>query len=110
MPVLVRYFAPQIKTDLARKMVFVAGPRQVGKTTLAKSVPGAASGYLNWDVAEDRSRILARELIDRASIGTQPHDLAPGTAHPRRGGQHDAAVAPYSRKMRADLARISHAA
>jgi predicted AAA+ superfamily ATPase len=43
-------------------MVFVAGPRQVGKTTLAKSLPGAAAGYLNWDVAEHRERILRREL------------------------------------------------
>lgn len=51
-----------MKRDLARKMVFVAGPRQVGKTTLARSVPGlvskGVSGYLNWDIAEDRSRIL----------------------------------------------------
>ena len=43
-------------------MVFVAGPRQVGKTTLAKSVPGALPGYLNWDVRADRERILREEL------------------------------------------------
>jgi len=43
-------------------MVFVAGPRQVGKTTLALSLPGADGGYLNWDIAEDRERILRREL------------------------------------------------
>ena len=43
-------------------MVFVAGPRQVGKTTLARMLPGARRGYLNWDVAEDRERILRREL------------------------------------------------
>ncbi|MYA09710.1 MAG: ATP-binding protein [Holophagales bacterium] len=43
-------------------MVFVAGPRQVGKTTLARSLPGADDGYLNWDVAEDREHILRREL------------------------------------------------
>lgn len=30
-----RYLVSQIRQDLARKMVFVAGPRQVGKTTLA---------------------------------------------------------------------------
>ena len=57
-----RYLKPQVKRDLQRKMVFVAGPRQVGKTTLALSVPGAHGGYLNWDVAEDRERILKREL------------------------------------------------
>ena len=43
-------------------MVFVAGPRQVGKTTLARSLPGAGAGYLNWDVARDRERILRQEL------------------------------------------------
>ncbi len=57
-----RYLAAQVKRDLGRKMVFVAGPRQVGKTTLARSIPGARRGYLNWDVAEDRERILRREL------------------------------------------------
>jgi len=42
-------------------MVFVAGPRQVGKTTLALDLPGAPRGHLNWDVAEHRERILKRE-------------------------------------------------
>ncbi len=37
-----RYLAGQILADLDRKMVFVAGPRQVGKTTLARGLPGAA--------------------------------------------------------------------
>ena len=57
-----RYLAAQIRRDLARKMVFVAGPRQVGKTTLVLAVPDARPGYLNWDVAEHRERILRREL------------------------------------------------
>ena len=57
-----RYLNSQVERDLRRKMVFVAGPRQVGKTTLALSLPGAGGGYLNWDVAEDRERILKREL------------------------------------------------
>jgi uncharacterized protein len=57
-----RYLAPQVKQDLARKMVLVAGPRQVGKTTLARSLPKAEAGYLNWDIPEHRERILRREL------------------------------------------------
>ena len=57
-----RYLADQVKRDLARKMVFVAGPRQVGKTTLAQALPGSGRGYLNWDVAEHRERILRGEL------------------------------------------------
>jgi hypothetical protein len=59
---LKRYLALQILKDLERKMVFVAGPRQVGKTTLARSLPGAGRGYLNWDDPEHRERILRREL------------------------------------------------
>ncbi|MCU0293422.1 MAG: ATP-binding protein [Thermoanaerobaculaceae bacterium] len=57
-----RYLVSQIEADLPRKMVFVAGPRQVGKTTMARGIPGAEAGYLNWDVAEHRERILRREL------------------------------------------------
>lgn len=62
MAVRPRYLMPQVRRDLNRKMVFVSGPRQVGKTTLALSLPSARAGYLNWDVAEDRERILKREL------------------------------------------------
>jgi predicted AAA+ superfamily ATPase len=57
-----RYLEAQVRRDLRRKMVFVAGPRQVGKTTLAKRLPGAQRGYLNWDAAADRDRILRGEL------------------------------------------------
>lgn len=57
-----RYLVGQVERDLERKMVFVAGPRQVGKTTLARSLCKGRAGYLNWDVAEDRERILRREL------------------------------------------------
>ena len=56
-----RYLEPAILEDLGEKMVFVAGPRQVGKTTLAKRIldidgPGL---YLNWDNREDRREIRA---------------------------------------------------
>ena len=34
MAVRPRYLEAQVRQDLRRKMVFVAGPRQVGKTTL----------------------------------------------------------------------------
>jgi hypothetical protein len=57
-----RYLLGQIKHDLEKKMVFLSGPRQVGKTTLALAVAGSRAGYLNWDVAEHRERILRREL------------------------------------------------
>jgi len=57
-----RYLLRQVTRDLSRKMVFVAGPRQVGKTTLALDIPGARRGYLNWDTDEGRERILRRQL------------------------------------------------
>lgn len=64
MPTSARYLAGDVSSDLERKMVFVAGPRQVGKTTLARALPGGAAGYLNWDVPDQRERILRRELPD----------------------------------------------
>ncbi len=54
--------AGQAEKDLKKKMVFIAGPRQVGKTTLAMGLRDGRRGYLNWDVAEHRERILRREL------------------------------------------------
>jgi uncharacterized protein len=57
-----RYLAAQVERDLGRKMVFLGGPRQVGKTTLAKSLPGGRAGYLNWDHPPDRERILRQRL------------------------------------------------
>ncbi len=57
-----RYLKSQIVSDLEKKMVFVGGARQVGKTTLARDILGDGKGYLNWDVAAHRERILKREL------------------------------------------------
>jgi len=56
-----RYLHDQVLRDLERKMVFVGGPRQVGKTTFALHLLGER-GYLNWDIADHRERILRREL------------------------------------------------
>ena len=61
-PTTDRYLTNQVLADLDRKMVFVAGPRQVGKTTLALGLPGAEAGYLNWDIDAHRTRILRSEL------------------------------------------------
>ena len=43
-------------------MVFVSGPRQVGKTTLAREILPDPAGYLNWDVPEHRDAILRGRL------------------------------------------------
>lgn len=55
-----RYLAKAITADLAKKLVFLVGPRQVGKTTLAKALMAdyPRAQYLNWDVPAD-SRIIA---------------------------------------------------
>lgn len=55
-----RYLQDQILKDLSKKMVMVTGPRQVGKTFLARQIMAGfkAPQYLNADSAEDRSVIL----------------------------------------------------
>lgn len=62
-----RYIADSCRRDLGEKLVFIGGPRQVGKTTLALHLLGSERGaghpdYLNWDVARHRQRILTGEL------------------------------------------------
>ncbi|MCA9471775.1 MAG: ATP-binding protein [Nitrospirales bacterium] len=57
-----RYLDSQIKQDLSKKMVFIGGPRQVGKTTLAQNIIQDQKGYLNWDFAQHREKILKGEL------------------------------------------------
>ena len=58
-----RYLEQPIGEDLAAKMVFLAGPRQVGKTTLARRLLGAwgPGTYLAWDNREDRAVIRAAQ-------------------------------------------------
>jgi len=55
-----RYLNHQIISDLKKKMVFVAGPRQVGKTYVAKKLPGGVTGYMNWDTDKGKDMILAQ--------------------------------------------------
>ena len=55
-----RYLDDAIQKDLKRKLVFVTGARQVGKTTLSRALMGSHSPaqYLNFDVARDREIIV----------------------------------------------------
>lgn len=62
------YLKGQILKDLNKKMVFVAGPRQVGKTTLSKTLIRSDSRYLNWDDDGDRSKILKKEFPEKTGI------------------------------------------
>ncbi|RLA62572.1 MAG: ATP-binding protein [Epsilonproteobacteria bacterium] len=60
-----RYLKQLIEADLDKKMVFLGGPRQVGKTTLAQSLinnyQDEHPAYLNWDSDLDRRKIRNRE-------------------------------------------------
>ena len=60
-----RYLSSFIRQDLQNKMVFLSGPRQVGKTTLALHLlQGDEShpAYFNWDHIEDQRRLLNFEF------------------------------------------------
>jgi predicted AAA+ superfamily ATPase len=66
-----RYITPYILDDLKKKMVFIGGPRQVGKTTLAQAVLSDSypSGrYLNWDFDEDRQDILHKKWSTKNNL------------------------------------------
>lgn len=68
---IARYIESSVTDDLPRKMVFIGGPRQSGKTTLAKHLCQQAdcdikTRYLNWDAAADREKIL------KESFPTEP--------------------------------------
>ena len=60
-----RYLSKYILDDIAKKMVFLSGPRQSGKTTLVldllKNLPCV---YLNWDDQDHRKQILKRDWTD----------------------------------------------
>src|SRR3989344_4602966 len=62
--ILTRYLEPYILEDLETKMVFLGGPRQVGKTTLAqgliKNYVDGHPAYLNWDSDEHKKMIRER--------------------------------------------------
>lgn len=57
-----RYLLPTLAEDISRKMVFLGGPRQVGKTSLGKVLIPDPVAYLNWDVAAHRAAILKHQL------------------------------------------------
>lgn len=61
-----RYLQSHIGRILEKKMVFIGGPRQVGKTTLSleflQSATAKSPGYLNWDRVTDKIKIMRDQL------------------------------------------------
>ena len=62
-----RTLEPLLTSVLPRKMVFIGGPRQVGKTTLALALVGKGAdethpAYFNWDDPRAAARLRRLEL------------------------------------------------
>lgn len=65
-----RKLTPYLMEDLQEKMLFLAGPRQCGKTTIAKQILANQKGtlYLNWDSVEDRKIITERSWDEKEPL------------------------------------------
>jgi hypothetical protein len=66
-----RYLTEFVVEDLAEKMVFIGGPRQVGKTTIARDLIAKQfnqSGYYNWDSKSDRRKIMQSNWPGNADL------------------------------------------
>jgi predicted AAA+ superfamily ATPase len=84
-PLPTRIYLEPIKRDLQKKMVFVGGPRQVGKTTLAtsliKNYQDGHPAYLNWDHEE------TRQLIKKSLWSKDEPLIVLDEIHKRKGWQ-----------------------
>lgn len=79
-----RIYVPFIEKDLKKKMVFLGGPRQVGKTTLALNFLKSSAkktSYLNWDNQE------ARKIINTQSWDKESKLVIFDEIHKRKGWQ-----------------------
>ena len=64
MSAMKRNLTKYIERDLEEKFVFLSGPRQVGKTTLAREIIGLKKGtYLLYDDDDDRRTIFEKGFV-----------------------------------------------
>jgi predicted AAA+ superfamily ATPase len=67
-----RYLKAVLREDLQEKMVFLGGPRQVGKTTVALSLLEGGHerhpAYLNWDDRDSRKALIQGALPSGQSL------------------------------------------
>ena len=59
--------------SLYRQMVFLSGPRQVGKTTLARRF---ATDYLNWETKDIRQLVLKGAKAVGDSMGLSENETS----------------------------------
>jgi len=66
----------RIWQDLSREksMVFLAGPRQVGKTTLSKIISKSFTNnlYFNWDIPQHRARLIENPFFFEELVRKDP--------------------------------------
>ena len=76
-----RYITEQIATDLTKKMVLLSGPRQVGKTYLAKQLMPSfdQAQYLNYDSYDDA------QIIDSQTWSSSSDLLVLDEIHKKKG-------------------------
>lgn len=66
-----RYLSKYINEFAEKKLVLIAGPRQVGKTTLGqKWLPQTGGKYLSWDDPESRANILKRNFLESSQVNS----------------------------------------
>lgn len=63
-----RYIKPQISQDIKKKMIFIGGPRQVGKTTLSREFLRRNDQYYNWDILEQRDVIKTHKFSEDLKV------------------------------------------
>lgn len=65
-----RFQKDAILKDLAKKLVFLVGPRQVGKTWLAKDIALGFKNslYLNYDKQSDKEIMLSESWLDNTEL------------------------------------------
>ncbi|MCU0288536.1 MAG: ATP-binding protein [Acidobacteria bacterium] len=65
-----RYLSGPVEEDLSEKMVFIGGPRQVGKTTLARDCVASKykASYYSWDKIDQRKKALQGEWNPDAEL------------------------------------------
>lgn len=71
MMIIDRYLKDRVIKDLSERMVFIGGPRQVGKTTLAQELVAKSfdqTGYYNWDNRNDRRQIMQSNWPGNADL------------------------------------------